>query len=160
MELWIFPVLAAVAVGAAFSLALKLRKTMDTVDDLTGVLSVLAQRVSSEEEELRKLKSRTAALEKAGGRDASRLKDLETGLKETGDRIGREVRAWNAAMGAVDDACDERLRALEKAVDGMREEAEASARQEKRLFEGMSNILNYDLGVARKAVSGDGREDE
>lgn len=152
MELWsVLAAVAAVAAGAAgVCLALRLR---ETVDDLTGVLSVLAARTGAAEEELRKLKSRTAALE-AGA------KDLDTGLKETGDRIGREVRAWNAAMGAVDDACDERLRALEKAVDGMREEAEASARQEKRLFEGMSNILNYDLGVARKAVSGDGREDE
>jgi len=55
-------------------------------------------------------------------------------------------------------AATERMSTLEEKVSDAYETVEAQAKKEKLLFDGINSIMDYDIGVARKAVGGDAGE--
>lgn len=85
--------------------------------------------------------------------------------QEEVDLLSRRVSAAESAAsdlgrstGSVLLAQEKDLKALKEAVDQMQDGVTERNRAETRMFEGLSNIFNYDYAQARKAV-GDGGEE-
>lgn len=104
--------------------------------------------------------------------NAQRLKAVESLADGTSTRLGNmslEVSALKRDLEGKDAAFRDSLRCLDKRVHAATERmstleekvsdsyeiVEAQAKKEKLLFDGISSIMDYDIGVARKAVSGD-----
>lgn len=72
-------------------------------------------------------------------------------------RVNHLERTAESAEKRLDSA-ETGLSALEEKVSEAYETVEAQAKKEKLLFDGINSIMDYDIGVARKAVSGDARD--
>ena len=73
------------------------------------------------------------------------------------------VSALEAALPALEEQIKDltkRNEDLTKEVKELTEQVKITDQQEKRVLEGMGNILNYNLDIARKAASANVRDEE
>lgn len=69
-------------------------------------------------------------------------------LLRQNNRMEQKVSKLSASLHKTEEEVKELSEKISEAYDVM----EAQAKQEKRMFEGLSSIMDYDIGVARKAA--------
>lgn len=69
-------------------------------------------------------------------------------LVRRSNRLEQKVSKLSAALHKAEGEVKELSEKISEAYDVM----EAQAKQEKRMFEGLNSIMDYDIGVARKAA--------
>lgn len=125
---------------------------------LIVVCILLAVRVNHLERWKESAEKRLDSLDMLPHRTATKLGDLisEFGsLRWELEKKDEQDRETFHRFERLIQESEKRLSALEEKVSDAYETVEAQAKKEKLLFDGISSIMDYDIGVARKAVSGD-----
>lgn len=125
---------------------------------LIVVCILLAVRVNHLERWKESAEKRLDSLDTLTHRAATKLGDL---ISEFGSlrfeletKDGQDRETFHRFERLIQES-EKRLSVLEEKVSDAYETVEAQAKKEKLLFDGISSIMDYDVGVARKAVSGD-----
>lgn len=125
---------------------------------LIVVCILLAVRVNHLERWKESAEKRLDSLDTLTHRTATKLGDLmfEVGSlrRELGTKDEQDRETFHRFERLIQES-EKRLSVLEEKVSDAYETVEAQAKKEKLLFDGISSIMDYDVGVARKAVSGD-----
>ncbi len=82
---------------------------------------------------------------------------LERRIGQLEDEVS-ESRAQAACLSAGVHELFQEVSAIKETVSDACGAMELQAKKEQQLFEGINSIMDYDVGVARKAVSGDAGE--
>lgn len=69
-------------------------------------------------------------------------------LVRENNRLEQKVSKLSTSLNKAEEGLKELSEKIAEAYDVM----EAQAKQEKRMFEGLNSIMDYDIGVARKAA--------
>ena len=84
------------------------------------------------------------------------LKTMERRTQESHTKLRKEFNSFVSVNQTDRKILLEELREAKRELDEVKETAMDRNIQEARMFEGISNMMNYDISTAREAVKGDG----
>lgn len=128
---------------------------IETMAVCVGVLIfsciLLAVRVNHLERRMQDNEQHLQAAEYLADRSSTRIGNLSIEVSS----LKRNLEQKDTMFRDLLHDLNRKIHSVEGKVSEAYETVEAQAKQEKLLFDGINSIMDYDIGVARKAVSGD-----